>query len=51
MLWCRLKAHRFLPLRRMGSVQEIAELARYLLTDYAAYITGQTIVIDGGLSV
>lgn len=39
-----------IPLRRMASVQEVAELVRYLISDHAAYITGQAIVIDGGLS-
>lgn len=38
-----------IPLRRMGAVSEVVELARYLLSKPAAYITGQTIVIDGGL--
>lgn len=47
----RKELQKGIPLRRMGTVQEIAELARYLISDHAAYITGQTIVIDGGLSV
>lgn len=46
----RKELQKGIPLRRMGTVQEIAELARYLISDPAAYITGQTIVIDGGLS-
>lgn len=39
-----------IPLRRMGTVAEVSGLVRYLLSDSAAYITGQTLVIDGGLS-
>lgn len=39
-----------IPLRRMGRVDEVAKLVRYLVSDDAAYITGQTLVIDGGLS-
>jgi 3-oxoacyl-[acyl-carrier protein] reductase len=39
------------PLRRLGQVKEVAGLVEYLLSDSAAYITGQTIVIDGGLIV
>ncbi len=36
------------PLKRIGRPEEIAELAAYLLSDRAAFITGQTIVADGG---
>ncbi|WP_227817712.1 3-oxoacyl-ACP reductase FabG [Nitrogeniibacter aestuarii] len=39
-----------IPMRRLGSVDEVARLARYLVSPEAAYITGQTIVIDGGLT-
>jgi 2-hydroxycyclohexanecarboxyl-CoA dehydrogenase len=37
------------PLGRMGSVEEIADLAVYLLSDQASYVTGQVIACDGGL--
>jgi NAD(P)-dependent dehydrogenase (short-subunit alcohol dehydrogenase family) len=36
------------PLGRWGSPEEIAGLAVFLLSDAAAYVTGQTIVADGG---
>jgi 3-oxoacyl-[acyl-carrier protein] reductase len=36
------------PLRRLGTVDEIGYAALFLATDEAAYITGQTIVVDGG---
>jgi 3-oxoacyl-[acyl-carrier protein] reductase len=39
------------PLKRFGKVEEVAELAHYLTTDAARYITGQVFVIDGGLSL
>jgi 3-oxoacyl-[acyl-carrier protein] reductase len=37
-----------IPLRRLGTVDEIGHTALFLATDEAAYITGQTIVVDGG---
>lgn len=40
-----------IPLGRLGKVEEVAELAAFLASDEAAYITGQTLVIDGGLSL
>jgi 3-oxoacyl-[acyl-carrier protein] reductase len=36
------------PLGRMGEVTEIASALLFLLSDMAGYITGQTIVADGG---
>jgi len=40
-----------IPLHRMGQPEEIASLALYLASDAAAYVTGSTYVIDGGLTV
>jgi 3-oxoacyl-[acyl-carrier protein] reductase len=37
-----------IPQRRLGSVDDIAYAALFLASDEAAYITGQTIVVDGG---
>jgi 3-oxoacyl-[acyl-carrier protein] reductase len=37
-----------IPLRRLGTVDDIGYAALFLATDEAAYITGQTIVVDGG---
>jgi 3-oxoacyl-[acyl-carrier protein] reductase len=37
-----------IPLRRLGTVADIGNAALFLATDEAAYITGQTIVVDGG---
>ncbi len=38
------------PLGRLGTVEEIAAAALFLLSPAAAFITGQTLVIDGGLT-
>lgn len=38
-----------IPLDRMGEPDEVAELAAYLASDAAAYVTGSTYVIDGGM--
>ena len=37
-----------IPLRRLGTVEDIGYAALFLATDEASYITGQTIVVDGG---
>ncbi|NOU71331.1 SDR family oxidoreductase [Paenibacillus sp. LMG 31458] len=36
------------PLRRVGEKDELANLAAYLISDYAAYINGEVVTIDGG---
>ena len=36
------------PQRRLGSVEDIAHAALFFASDEAGYITGQTLVIDGG---
>ncbi len=36
------------PLRRMGDHQELANLAAYLVSDFAAYVNGEVVTIDGG---
>ncbi len=38
------------PLKRIGASQEIADLAVFLLGDAAAWMTGQVIRVDGGVS-
>jgi len=39
------------PMGRLGTPEEIAALAVYLASDAAQFITGQAVVIDGGLTV
>jgi 3-oxoacyl-[acyl-carrier protein] reductase len=36
------------PMQRLGTPQDIASTAVFLLSDEASWITGQTIVVDGG---
>ncbi len=36
------------PMRRVGEKQELCNLAAYLVSDQAAYINGEVVVIDGG---
>jgi 3-oxoacyl-[acyl-carrier protein] reductase len=38
------------PARRFGSALEVAKAVLFLLSDAAAYMTGQTMVLDGGLT-
>jgi NAD(P)-dependent dehydrogenase (short-subunit alcohol dehydrogenase family) len=37
-----------IPLRRFATLEEIANAASYLLSDYASFVTGENFVIDGG---
>lgn len=39
------------PVRRLGTVDDMANLVVFLASEAAGFITGQTIVIDGGLSI
>lgn len=44
------KANRLIPLSRMGTVTEIANVASFLLSDKSSYMNGQILEVDGGLS-
>ena len=39
---------RTIPLRRFATLEEVANAACYLLSDYASFVTGEAFVIDGG---
>ena len=41
--------HNQIPLKRMGTAKEVAELIYFLGSDASSYITGQVINIDGGM--
>jgi NAD(P)-dependent dehydrogenase (short-subunit alcohol dehydrogenase family) len=45
------EAARTIPLGRRGTPQDIADATLFLLSDMASYITGQTLVVDGGSSL
>ena len=47
----REKAVEQIPLRRMGTPEDIANLAVFLAGDAASYITGEVIKVDGGLYI
>jgi enoyl-[acyl-carrier protein] reductase III len=40
-----------IPKGRPGTVQEMADVIAFLLGPASSYVTGQTLVVDGGLSV
>lgn len=40
-----------IPLRRLGNVKEVATTVIFLISSYSSYITGQNLIVDGGLSL
>ncbi|MFC7719847.1 SDR family NAD(P)-dependent oxidoreductase [Nonomuraea recticatena] len=45
------KIARGIPLRRLGEPEDVAGLVAYLCTERAAYITGQTLSVSGGVTM
>ena len=43
--WCKK-----IPLRRGGTPEDIADVATFLASDMASYVTGQVIQVDGGMT-
>ena len=44
--WCQK-----IPLRRGGTVDDIANTALFLASDLSAYVSGQVIQVDGGMNM
>ena len=44
-------AAKSIPLGRRGDPEDIARAAAFLLSDLAGYVTGQTLTVDGGMSI
>jgi 3-oxoacyl-[acyl-carrier protein] reductase len=42
---------KMIPMRRLGQPEDIARVALFLAADESAYLTGQVITVDGGLSL
>lgn len=40
-----------IPVKRLGQTEDIANAVAFLVSDEASYITGQTIMVDGGLGL
>jgi len=47
----RSQALKQIPLSRLGRPSEVAKTVKFLVSDDAGYITGHTVVIDGGMSI
>jgi glucose 1-dehydrogenase len=47
----RAMVEQHIPMRRAGDAEEMAAVTAFLLSDDAAYITGQTFFVDGGLTL
>ncbi len=45
----RQDLQRLIPLKRLGTVEDIAKVVYFLVSDAANYITGQVINVDGGM--
>ena len=47
----KAQRERQVPMGRMGDAWDVAHAALYLLSDMARYVTGQEIIIDGGMTI
>ncbi len=44
-------AKQLIPVRRLGSVEDVAKAVAFLASDGAGYITGQVLCVDGGMAM
>jgi 3-oxoacyl-[acyl-carrier protein] reductase len=44
-------AKQMIPLRRVGTVDDVAKAVAFLASDEAGYITGQVLCVDGGMAM
>jgi 3alpha(or 20beta)-hydroxysteroid dehydrogenase len=42
---------RLVPMKRMGTADEVASLVAFLLSDESGYVTGAEVAIDGGATL
>jgi 3-oxoacyl-[acyl-carrier protein] reductase len=47
----REKAMEMIPMRTIGTPENVADLVSFLISDRAAYITGQVVQVDGGIAL
>jgi 3-oxoacyl-[acyl-carrier protein] reductase len=40
-----------IPLKRIGTAEDVANVVAFLVSDNASYITGQTLLVDGGMII
>ena len=43
--------HERIPMQRIGTADEVADVVLFLASDAARYVTGQELVVDGGLTI
>ena len=47
----KAEVEKHIPMRRAGTPEEMAAVTAFLASDDASYITGQTLFVDGGLTL